>query len=279
MKLYGRRDFLKAAGLTLAAAASAGVLTACGDSGQVEGGGGNPSSSNGTGSSSGDNVSSSGSDDKDPDSGKGDSSSSETPNSPTQVKFAFKQINGTEARFLCLAADSADPIGTVEIPSEWNGLRVTKISDVGLKGCRNITKLILPKELREIEHHAFADCTALKEIVFPDTVEIMGMCAFMSCSSLRKVAIPKNERLYTLSNRLFSSCRSLKAIYIPKTITHIEENVFDSIQAEGFSVFYEGTEDEWKCVSIEHSGTGQFRQVTPYFNATKEQFLKETANL
>lgn len=92
MRQYGRREFLKAAGLVLAAS-SVGILSGCGDPGSGSGAGNGSSSGNGGDSGNTPGGDSSGTD---PEPG-GDSS--ETPADPTQVQPVFTKVNGAEVRF------------------------------------------------------------------------------------------------------------------------------------------------------------------------------------
>ena len=94
MRQYGRREFLKVAGLVLATS-SVGILSGCGDFGSGSGAGNGSSSGNGGNSGNTPGGASSGTD---PEPG-GDSS--ETPSDPTQVQPVFTKINGSEVRFDC----------------------------------------------------------------------------------------------------------------------------------------------------------------------------------
>lgn len=267
MRQYGRREFLKAAGLVLAAS-SVGILSGCGDSGSGSGAGNGSSSGNGGDSGNAPGGDSSGTD---PEPG-GDSS--ETPSDPTQVQPVFTKINGSEVRFDCFLPGTPNPVGTYELPSVWEGVPVTRINDRAFAGCREITKLILPQTITEIGRSAFIDCSNLKEIELPSTVCSIGACAFQSCTSLQKIAIPQNKELRVIPNRLFSNCPALRAVYLPDTIARIEENAFESVQADQFTIFYGGTQEQWDAVAIDPSAHVQFKQVTPHYNATPDNLKK-----
>lgn len=258
MRQYGRREFLKVAGLVLAAS-SVGILSGCGDSGSGSGAGNGSSSGNGGNSGNTPGGASSGTD---PEPG-GDSS--ETPSDPTQVQPVFKKINGSEVRFDCFLPGTPNPVGTYELPFVWEGVPVTRIHDRAFAECREITK---------IGRSAFTDCSNLKEIELPSTVRSIGACAFQSCTSLQKIAIPQNNELRIISNRLFSACPALQAVYLPDTIARIEENAFESVQADHFTIFYGGTPEQWAEVTIDPSAHVQFKKVTPHYNATPDNLKK-----
>ena len=260
MRQYGRREFLKVAGLVLATS-SVGILSGCGDSGSGSGAGNGSSSGNGGNSGNTPGGASSGTD---PEPG-GDSS--ETPSDPTQVQPVFTKINGSEVRFDCFLPGTPTPVGTYKLPSVWEEVPVTRINDRAFAGCREITKIILPQTITEIGRSAFIDCSNLKEIELPSTVRSIGECAFQICTSLQKIAIPQNEELRIISNRLFSACPALQAVYLPDTIARIEANAFESVQADQFTIFYGGSPEQWAAVTIDPSAHVQFKQVTPRYNA------------
>lgn len=263
MRQYGRREFLKVAGLVLATS-SVGILSGCGDFGSGSGAGNGSSSGNGGNSGNTPGGASSGTD---PEPG-GDSS--ETPSDPTQVQPVFTKINGSEVRFDCFLPGTPNPVGTYKLPSVWEGVPVTRIHDRAFAECREITKIILPQTITEIGRSAFIDCSNLKEIELPSTVRSIGACAFQSCTSLQKIAIPKNKELHVIPNRLFSACPALQAVYLPDTIIRIEANAFESVQADHFTIFYGGTLEQWAAVTIDPSAHVQFKQVTPRYNAVPD---------
>ncbi|MGN1042462.1 MAG: leucine-rich repeat domain-containing protein [Christensenellales bacterium] len=87
-----------------------------------------------------------------------------------------------------------------------------------LKGCENLTKIVLPASIRTIESGAFANCTSLKEIVF--TGDFDGLTiksgAFENCTSLEKITLPAG--LTGLEDKAFSGCVKLKDIYVEAEI-------------------------------------------------------------
>ncbi len=84
--------------------------------------------------------------------------------------------------------------GTIIIPSEINGIKVTTIGE-----------------------NAFAECDSIKEVVIPDGVTKIESGAFSGCDGLLKVTIP--ESVTSIGNWAFGDCRELTEInYNAKTI-------------------------------------------------------------
>ena len=50
--------------------------------------------------------------------------------------------------------------------------------------CKNLKKVILPKDITEIDLWAFKGCSSLTSIIIPNSVSIIGDFAFDGCKSL-----------------------------------------------------------------------------------------------
>ena len=78
-----------------------------------------------------------------------------------------------------LFAYPAGRAGTCTLPST-----VVTIQDSAFRGCRSLTKAILPAGLDFIGDDAFFGCTALADVMIPAVVTSIGMEAFENCSAL-----------------------------------------------------------------------------------------------
>ena len=120
--------------------------------------------------------------------------------------------------------DKISATGSLAIPSEANGYRVTTIARGAFSGARYLEEITLPDGLTSIESEAFGICNALKEMVIPETVTHFGWSVFNGCSSLKSVNIlPTWTRIPEYS---FIGCSSLEGIEIPNSITSIGEAAF-----------------------------------------------------
>lgn len=245
-----RRQFLKIAVSTVAAASLSGILTACGSSG-----------SNGGAASSG---SSSSSAETKPDSSSSSSSpsSSDTGSSLLEIR----KLNNAEA---CVYRCQKSASGTVTIPAQWNGLPVTSIHSYAFDNCSGVTKIILPDSIKTIENYAFFSCGML-EISIPASVSTIGASAFYGCKALKKLTLP--EGLKTISRQLFTYS-GVQAVYIPASVTSIEAYAsHDNSDAKTplKAVFYGGTEAQWETLkkSIVAEGNQGLLALTPKCSAT-----------
>lgn len=246
-----RRQFLKIAVSTVAAASLSGILTACGSSG-----------SNGGAASSG---SSSSSAETKPDSSSSSSSSSSASSSDTGSSLLeIRKLNNAEA---CVYRCQKSASGTVTIPAQWNGLPVTSIHSYAFENCSGVTKIILPDSIKTIENYAFFSCGML-EISIPASVSTIGASAFYGCKALKKLPLP--EGLKTISRQLFTYS-GVQAVYIPASVTSIEAYASNSDAKTPLkAVFYGGTEAQWETLkkSIVADGNQGLLALTPKYSAT-----------
>lgn len=101
------------------------------------------------------------------------------------------------------------------IPSEYNGLPVTKIaasaftSDPSLQ---NLKEVVIPEGIEVIDEYAFLRCVKLEKINFPESLVSIRTTAFGYCSSLKEIVLPNN--LTSIYARAFANCTELKSVII-----------------------------------------------------------------
>lgn len=86
--------------------------------------------------------------------------------------------------------------------------------------CNNLTKIILPNNLKRIGREAFYKCEKVREIVLPSQIDSIGENAFTCCHKLRKVKLPNN--LTRITQAMFCGC-DLKKLKIPNSIVKVED--------------------------------------------------------
>ena len=110
----------------------------------------------------------------------------------------------------------------------------------------SIKSVIINVGVTTIGYNAFYDCYNLTSITIGDSVtDIVGKA--FNGSSVENIILSDNMTKITYAS--FANCDNLKSITIPKSITLVEAYSFDySNNLE--SVYYEGSEEEWKKVEI-----------------------------
>ncbi|MBR4200049.1 MAG: leucine-rich repeat protein [Oscillospiraceae bacterium] len=136
---------------------------------------------------------------------------------------------------------------------------LTEIGDSAFEGCKALTSLALPKNLKTIGGHAFYS-SGLTSVVLPDSVVYQydgddyynyksDLSWFGSCTDLTKVVLSKNmnaimpymfsgctaltditlpEGIKTIGTYAFNGCEALAEIKLPDSLTSIESGAFES---------------------------------------------------
>ena len=91
--------------------------------------------------------------------------------------------------------------------------------------CTNLTNILIPINITNIEDYAFYNCENLTEIEIPNSVTGIGESAFRGCSSLTSIEIPNS--VTSIGNYAFYYCESLTSIEIPNSVTSIGDYAFD----------------------------------------------------
>ncbi|MDE6781998.1 MAG: leucine-rich repeat protein [Ruminococcus sp.] len=112
----------------------------------------------------------------------------------------------------------------VVIPSEIEGLPVTKIGDYAFSSCDGITSVTIPDSVTSIGNDAFHGCSGLTSVTIPDSVTIIGDSAFYNCSGLTSVTIP--DSVTSIDSYAFYNCTGLASVTISDSVTSIGNSAF-----------------------------------------------------
>lgn len=120
--------------------------------------------------------------------------------------------------------DSVELSGSIIIPEFIEGEPVVKIASGAFANRKDITSVILPQYLLEIDEKAFSE-SGIISITIPDSVQLIGEKAFFNCRQLERITLSNGMK--NIKRETFAGCAALTAIKIPDGIKTIGELVFD----------------------------------------------------
>ena len=164
------------------------------------------------------------------------------------------------------------------------------IGSYAFAGCRQIKQINLPYNLKEINSHAFRNCTQLTTVIFEDaknelfgelkyignnafencydlskldmssSLEHIGSKAFLNCTSLFSVYFDTiNSQLKQISSYAFMNCTNLREITTPRNLSVIGDRAFYNCHAMDHFIYAASSE------SLTYIGYEVFHS-TPYYN-------------
>ncbi|MBD7913187.1 MULTISPECIES: leucine-rich repeat domain-containing protein [Clostridium] len=131
--------------------------------------------------------------------------------------FTFDEKTGTITNYI--GTDT-----TVVIPSRINGISVINIGREAFYDKYNITSVIIPDSVTNIEEEAFCECAVLRNVVIGNNVTNIGVNAFSDCINLKSLVIP--DSVSKIGDFAFFSCNSLTSVEVGKGIINIGSQAF-----------------------------------------------------
>ena len=121
-----------------------------------------------------------------------------------------------------------------ELTSVIIGKNVMYIGEAAFYGCKNLTSLIIPNSVTTIDFRAFSGCSSLTSLTIPNSVTSIDYSAFNGCTSLTTIIVedgnPKydsrdncNAIIETSSNTLITGCKNT---IIPNSVISIGSSAF-----------------------------------------------------
>lgn len=128
------------------------------------------------------------------------------------------------------------PTGTLTIPSQLDGCKVTAIGEEAFKGCMGLENVVIPDGVEEIGEGAFAGCTNLASVAIPASVTSIFCgdgdygCSgtFDGCGGLTNIMVDAANEHYSSQGGLLLTkdgtvlVRGINGdVVIPSTVTRI----------------------------------------------------------
>lgn len=126
-------------------------------------------------------------------------------------------------------------------------ITITNATTIGadaFSGCTNLSEVVLPETLKEIQKNAFANCTGLTKIDLPNSIDTIGNYAFNK-TALSSVVLPNNDNL-TVKQQAFGDA-DLHQVTIPNVKCNIEDYAFSN-NLNLQTIDFKGTKAEWNKI-------------------------------
>ena len=111
----------------------------------------------------------------------------------------------------------------IDIPSEYNGYPVTKISSGAFQNS-SVTSITMPDSIEQISERAFYGCTSLASVCLSNSLKEIPSSCFYNNRALPSIVIPEGVR--TIRDSAFYNCSALTSLIIPNTVTSIDSSAF-----------------------------------------------------
>lgn len=173
--------------------------------------------------------------------------------------YLYYDTNGNDTE--AIITDCEYSATEIVIPSEINGLPVTKIDYGAFYNCTRLTSITIPSSVVNIYGTAFENCSKLTSVTIPDSVTSIGEKTFSYCYALESVTIQGGVK--SIGEEAFARCSKLASITIPDSVTNIYRDAFYRCSSLT-DVYYGGSETEWKKIYIDF-GNGPLEKATIHY--------------
>ena len=139
------------------------------------------------------------------------------------LTFRAVEEGGVTVSYAVSGIDT-DGDSKVIIPSEYEGLPVTKIDGYAFYERSNIIYVSTGENVTEIGDSAFYNCEKLEKVVLNGKIDNMVSLAFAHCQALKAVKIGKEVK--EIGYYAFFECTALEKVTIPSSVKSIGESAF-----------------------------------------------------
>ena len=114
-----------------------------------------------------------------------------------------------------------------------------------MNGVVQTRSFTIPKSIRLIGNHAFANNPLLHELLFEEGVDMIGRNSFAANCSLTEIHFPKS--LTVVHQKAFANCGKLTNVYIDEN-TQLLDGVFEDCVSLS-NIYFSGTMDRWNFLN------------------------------
>ena len=128
------------------------------------------------------------------------------------------------------------------IPSEYNGLPVTRVDGFAFMDCTSLTSVTIFDSVTSISTSAFSGCQSLTSVTLSNARLSIGLYAFSGCTLLTSINL--SDGVTSIDRCAFQGCISLTNIKISQFVSNIAESAFkyclslESIEVDDNNPYY-----------------------------------------
>ena len=141
------------------------------------------------------------------------------------------------------------------------------VGDLAFQQCSRLGTVTIPSSVKIIKKQAFANCniTSLTFTSGGTSALSIGQLAFDRSIVTNNVSLILPERVTSVGKKAFSGCTRLISVTLPSTLTTIDQDAFQNLNANA-DIYYNGTENDLsnKCAPSSTSGISNIKNVFGY---------------
>ena len=144
----------------------------------------------------------------------------------------------------------------------------------------NIDSIVIPESVKTIGVSAFANCRRIKEIRIPENVEKIGEAAFFECACLKEIIVSENNRWYSSNKGVLFNASETELVQFPIGSDNANCVIPENVSKICRYAFYDATKIETVTVpkSLKSIGNYAFRYCTKisdvYYNGSETDWKK-----
>ncbi|WEK83345.1 MAG: leucine-rich repeat domain-containing protein [Mycoplasma sp.] len=151
-----------------------------------------------------------------------------------EAQYTFNYLPDTDS-YEITGCPNKETCTVANIPSYYQGKKVTKIAAHGLENCK-AQKINFPANsfIQSIDTDGLKSMSNVQILELPSSVRQLGNHTLANMANLEKVIL--HEGLEGISSSCFEGDQKLSFINIPETATYIDSYAFDSIDIEHIAI-------------------------------------------
>lgn len=130
-----------------------------------------------------------------------------------------------DGRYYTVSGKKSTKSSDIVIAEKIDNKPVKSIAYRAFAGRNELTSVVIPDSVTDIDDYAFANCLELKSVTLGAGIKTIGAHAFENCVALETITLP--DVLTDIGKSAFANCRNITVDTIPDEVTYIGESAFE----------------------------------------------------